>query len=790
MAGAAIPTSYLFASADSSPGQEEIHLETSADSSPAPGENHLEMAADSSPAPEENHLETEAPEGESRQESRDIVNENGERVMENETGRIAKQEQIGMEQYEPVAENENFILYFYEPRLSIAVKSKSGGKWMFSTLMDAEDDGHSNEFWNAQMKSGLNVTAIVGTAGDYPLDLISVPAEIRSAKIADGVEAKIRFPEYGLGLTVRISLDGNQLHVKIPKDSIIEEKEDHYFQTITLFPFMGYTHMDDQRGYMLVPDGNGALIDLDNKEGRFSSGFSQMVYGNDDGLSDRKNHARLWDRYEMVNEPYPVRAPVFGMAHLDDQFAYLGVIESGDRRAMIQSEPNGVFVNYNRTYARFLLRTVYQQPLDRRESKTVPVVENRGAETDLSVSYYLLTGEDAGYVGMAKAYRAYLLKNGQVKRQDAGYRCRVDFLGADRENFLFGTRAVTMTTVSDAEEKFDELRARGIHDLISVYKGWQKGGVYGLPISHYQADRHIGGTKALTEMIREQAQKGYRVYLYDEALSMNAEANPVTDHAVKKVNRRTLEVDTHQAVFDTFYYLMPEQSKNLLGSFTDEALREKVSSFALAGVTGKLFSYSREGEMYGRNDTAEQYEKMLQKLPENAELALEQPNEYLWKYAGVMLDMPVNSSAYQYIDAEIPFFSMVLKGILPMYSEYVNLQANKRDFFLRMAEAGVYPSFYLTAEDSSKLSDTNSNDLYSTEFETYGFIAAEFDKELRSLGEKINGACIADHEILGHGVRKVTYENGVIVYVNYSEESVTEDGVNLKAKSFELRKVR
>lgn len=36
---------------------------------------------------------------------------------------------------------------------------------------------------------------------------------------------------------------------------------------------MGNSYLDDKAGYMLVPDGNGALIYLDDKEGRFKSGF-------------------------------------------------------------------------------------------------------------------------------------------------------------------------------------------------------------------------------------------------------------------------------------------------------------------------------------------------------------------------------------------------------------------------------------------------------------------------------------------------------------------------------------
>ena len=121
-----------------------------------------------------------------------------------------------------------------------------------------------------------------------------------------------------------------------------------------------------------------------------------------------------------------------------------------------------------------------------------------------------------------------------------------------------------------------------------------------------------------------------------------------------------------------------------------------------------------------------------------------------------------------------------------MYSEYVNFEANKSEFFLQMVEAGVYPSFYLTAEDSSNLIYTNSADLYSTKYTTYKDTLISYDRELRALAEKTRGACIADHEILEEGVNKVTYDNGTVIYVNYNDRAVSADGVSLDPLSYKV----
>lgn len=140
-----------------------------------------------------------------------------------------------------------------------------------------------------------------------------------------------------------------------------------------------------------------------------------------------------------------------------------------------------------------------------------------------------------------------------------------------------------------------------------------------------------------------------------------------------------------------------------------------------------------------------------------------------------------------YVDEEVPFMSMVLKGVVPMYSDYVNFEANKQKFLLQMVESGVYPSFYLTAENSSKLIRTNSADLYSTEYTTYKDSIIDYDKQLRELNSVLGDANIVKHEILDNGVKAVTYSNGIKVYVNYSDSQQTAEGVTVEAMSYSYK---
>ena len=702
------------------------------------------------------------------------------------TGTVDPTEWVTRDDYEKVAESDTYNMYLYAPRLSIVLENKKTGEILESTLSDEKDDGQSNEIWRGFMKSGVVLSAIIGTNNTYQVDLLNDVNSIDVTKLDNGFSAKVFFKKYQFGFTVNVSLEKDQLLVEVPEESILEQKDGTYIGTISLFPMMGYSYLGEKEGYMLIPDGNGALVYLNDKEGRFQTGFSQMIYGEDAGFASQQVETYLWKKYDTVIDPNPVIAPVYGMIHTDDRLGYLAVVEEGDKRASIEVQPNGVMTSYNRCYAKFLLRDVYVQPLNQSNSGTVQKAEENRTKMDLKVRFILLSGEDADYSGMANAYRDYLLQNALVVPTDISYQSRVDFLGSEREKFLLGTTAVPMTTVEQMEEIFGELREEGVSSLLSVYKGWQSGGLYNLPITKYKADASIGGTGNLTILIKEAAEENYNIFLYNDTLQMNGSTNSTTFNAVKMVNKRTLKEESYKQVYRLFYYVLPAKAETTLEKFLKSYTAKGVSNLAVAGSSDHLFSYSSKGSYYTRLDTADVYEEMLSYASDNANLILEQPSAYLWKYTKAFLDMPLTSSQYMYVDEEIPFLTMVLKGIMPVYSEYVNFEANKTEYFLKMVESGAYPSFYITYENSSDLIYTNSSDLYSTQYSTYKDSIVEYDTKLRELASKTGDSNIIKHEKLDSGVTKVTYSNDVVVYVNYSKTAKTVDGISIDAMSYEV----
>lgn len=688
--------------------------------------------------------------------------------------------------HESLTASSRYTMYVNEDDLSLVIEDKETGAYMESSI--SYDDEKNNATWLGAMKSAVVITMINGSDDTKQADLVNDDVTKKITYTDTGFSADLYWNKYKFGMTLEVSLTDEGLIARIPDESIVENDENYYIGTISLYPYMGNSYLDDKEGYIFIPDGNGALVYLDDKEGRFASGYSSMIYGTDVGFDESVVESLLWDRYNMITDAEQVIAPVFGIAHTDDQMAYLAIVEDGAMRASIECCPNGVSVDYNRAYAKFIERKLYTQPTSNNStSGSLHLVESDRSHSDLQVRYIFLSGDDANYAGMANAYRQYLLDNGSLSIRDSEYNTRIDFLGTERESFLLGTKAVVMTTVDDIRGIYDDLAASDVTDILTVYKGWQKGGLYDIPITKYKADRKIGGTSDLTDLILDSKEKGIDIYLYDDALTINPDENNATFNVAKKVNKRRYEKETYMDVYETFNYLTPARSGYLLDKFIKNYTKKGVSNLAVSGICNNLFSYTYGGTTYTRYDCADSYAQTVAKIDENTNLVLEQPFAYLWNNTESFLDMPLYTSSYVLEDESVPFLSIVLKGVMPVYSEYVNFEANKQEFFLKMVETGTYPSFYITKEESSELIYTNSCDVYSSQYNVYKNEIVEYTKALKTLNEKVAGSFIKGHDICDNGVTVVTYDNGVKVYVNYSATEQTVDGVTIASMSYEVR---
>lgn len=720
-------------------------------------------------------------------------NEVGEVVDSTGVKTLSKQEALEQAIYEEsqeeilghkkIAQKGSYEMYVKEDTLSLLIRNKETGAIMESTVLD--NDGKSNASWQGFMQSGIAIELQESVNTQQPkLDLISSGAKINVKTSTDGFVADVTYPTQKISLQLQVTLnEDGSFTAKIPDDSIVEESENSKIGNIYVYPFLGYTYLGEREGYMLVPDGNGALIHLEDKEGRFSMAYSQKVYGSDVGIDTSYVLSLFWDHYQTVNDSENIMAPVYGMVHTDSKLGYLAIIESGAEAATIEAYPNGAYTNYNWITAKFMKHTVYTQPTSKSGGSVSKVMDK--IPYDIQIRYNFVAQEDADYAGLAKSYRNYLLNDAGLQKADDGFKLRLDFLGTERENWLLFKKTVTMTTVDQIRTIYEELREEGVTNILSLYKGWQKGGIYSLPVSKYKADSQIGGTSKLTSLIEDAKQWGIDLYLYEDGLRANPDTGNTTFNVIKKLDKRQYEEDTYKDVYETMKFLTPNRSKSLLLQLASNMRVKDVDQLALGGVGDTLFTWTYNGKTYMRGDTARIYEQMFEQLKEKTNLILDEPFACYWKYIEEITDMPVSDSDYIFTDESVPFLSIVLKGVMPMYADYTNFEADKQQFFLKLVETGIYPSFYITWEDPSDLLYTNSNDIYTSKYSVYKEEIKEYYAQLKEVNDQIAGATIEEHETKGNVV-VVTYSNGKKIYVNYGEKETQIEGVLVPALSYKV----
>ena len=696
---------------------------------------------------------------------------------------ITEDQAATIKEHKLITENDEYQLYLYEDTLSIIIRDKKTGAIMESTV--SEDDGKSNASWKNFMQSGIVLEVIDNVSTQLTRASLLDGAKVDVQLTDNGFTADVSYEKYGFTYQVKVALLDTGFSVEIPDESITETNDQYKIGNIYVYPFMGNTYLGDRDGYMLIPDGNGAIINLEDNAGKYTSGFSQRVYGENVGFNESHVLSLFWGEFQTVNDAEMIMAPVFGMVHTDSKMAYLGIIEEGEYDASIEAYPNGAYTNYNWITSKFRLRQVYVQPTSK-SGGSVPRVEEDRTHSNIKVRFAFTRDEDANYSGLAKSYRNYLLEKQELIKQEDDFKVRLDFLGSDIKKWFIFDVSVPMTTTKQVMTILEDLQEENVGDILAVYKGWQKGGINTLPITKYKADWKLGGTKKLTKLVKDAEEMGIDFYLYQDALRANPSTSNTTYNVVKRIDKRLFEEETYKDVFDKMVYLTPKKSaeniKKLLKTYTEKS----VNHIALSGVTNKLFSYTYSGSTYSRVDTANVYNELLNTMNESTDMILDEPFAYLWKYADALYNIPVGSSDYIFADEDVPFLSIVLKGVMPLYGDYTNFEADKNEYFLNLVETGIFPSFYLTYEDTSKLLYTNSSNIYSAKYSVYKNEIIEYYTKLKEVNKTVQGACIDKHERPQENVAVVTYDNGVKIYVNYNSYTVDIDGVTVDAMSYRV----
>lgn len=671
-------------------------------------------------------------------------------------------------------ENERFLLELDEATMGITLTDKESGA-VFGSVQKYEE---GNATWNGFCGSGISLEYYTGTSTvATTVSSKSEPLKTKVMYLDDGFDADLEFENSGFGLQLQVRLTQDGVSVCVPGESITEG-EANKLGAVWLYPMFGSTYLGETDGYMVIPEGAGALIDLKDNKGKYKTAYSKMVYGSNAGVSPFEAN-----RYSVpvVTEPERVTMPVFGMVYEEEGSGFLATLTDGAYNAELVAYPNGVLTPFNWAAAKFHIRDVYTRQTA--ADSGVPSVETKGDFRTLGIRYLVPEGK-ADYTVLANTYQDYLAETGTLVKQEDVFREKLDFLGADSKKWLLFHQTVPMTSVEQMDEILSDLAESSVTDVLPTYFGWQDGGVsLGYGSSDLTIDSHLGSTKELTALAEKLKERGSGLALAEELLLANSSRlyNTSTD-IVKGVNQVIIEKPTYQKLFQTMYYMTPYRALQLAGEFAKKYGDTPVDLVSLSGLTEELYSYYSNENTYTRAECAEQYKQVVDSLAD-MQIGMKAPNQYLWEDMAQYYDLSMTTSSYNFISREVPFLPIVLRGYVPYWASYANFEANQDEFFLKMLEYGAYPSFLVSGESPVELRNTNSSYIYTSEYSVLKEKMVDYYERIGEILSQVEGVGIAEHTILATDVVKVTYKNGVSLLINYADKDYAYQGVTVPALS-------
>ena len=667
------------------------------------------------------------------------------------------------------------VYTLYKPDKVAAMEDKDTLLSMYPSLAEQELYVLKSGTSENNKKSIASILEASGyTMEDYELDMQLVAG---AAENTDAV----------FNVTVEYSLEGKDLLVRVPYEKI-RYRAAFPITYVTLLPMFGAAGTDE-KGYMFIPEGGGALIAFNNGKLSQNSYYANM-YGWDYGS----------ERTEVVSETKNT-FPVFGM--IKDGASFLCMMEGAPSYGGVQADISLRYNSYNWICAKYNVLHSDRYNVSAKTARLVYMFEKELPQ-DTIVQRYRFLDTDS-YVDLAQAYGDYLRQRyPELTARTAGEELpvSVELVGAiDKKVVKFGlpvNAVIPTTTFQQAKDIIGDLQSSGVQNMSVRMTGWSNGGVDQKVLTRVKPIGSLGGAKGMQSLI--QSAKSGGVPLYFDGVTCFAYNSgllngfiPFRD-AARFTTREQIRIYPYSPIFyqqdeffEPFYLVRPAFAQRMANN-----LMEALDKADAHGVAFRDIGYLLSGD-YDQKDTTtrEQVKQMhvdtLRAAHEKGQaVMIKEGYDYAMPYADLITDMDLNGIEYSIIDQMVPFYQIAIHGAVEYTGMSINLSDDWQTELLRCAEYGAGLNFTFMAEDGKILQDTLHSDLYGAGYEAWRGNAAalinEYQQAMRGLGnQRITG-----HEALSEDVRVTEYENGARVYVNYGAQDYQAEGVTVPARSYQV----
>lgn len=591
-------------------------------------------------------------------------------------------------------------------------------------------------------------------------------------------------PVFNVNMVYR--LDKSDLVVDIPMNEI-EYKENYPLLTLNVLPFFGAAGTLEN-GYMVVPEGGGAIINFNNGKTAQNSYYSN-IYG--------------WDmaqgRTSLVHETRNYYG-VYGMAKNDNSF--ICMLEDGAAYASIGADISGRSNSYNYVNASYSILHREQCDVADKYNGEMFVYEQSIPKENIVERYRFI--DSGSYVDMANAYHNYLVeKLGEnfTKKDDIDVPVAVEIIGAvDKVGQVLGvpvSKPLELTTYKEAQEILETLRTNGVTNMSVKLSGWMNGGIKQSVLTDVNLIKELGRKKDLQNLISYATENEINIYF--DGVTNFAYNNKLFDgfelyrDGATLANKQKVELLEFDPVYygeqkwkDSYYLLKPKFITKMM-----ENLSLAAKNYGATGVSFRDIGYQLAADYSQKHLVSRQQAKIeqlnvLKTISDSGlKIMTNMGNDYTLGITNFITNMDLSGSKYTIIDKTIPFYQIAIHGYVNYAGEALNLATDYQEELLKSAEYGSLLYFTFMKEDTTKLQNTYYTQYFGAAFDAWQEkMISIYQRYKKELGGTFNQR-ITDHEILKSGITVTTYEDETKVYVNYNYEDYTiAGGSNLPARDY------
>ncbi len=713
-------------------------------------------------------------------------------------------EQLDLLGYELMLENNQLNLYFEKDSFSLILEDKTTGYMLssrpeFQGYSETREDNTANRnlmnsgLWiesirtNNISSSAIKVESIYTIAdasyqtnGSQDLENIDWTkpylletnsyqrnrVQVTTSNVnASSFITTINVTNYGFAFDINIILQSNGFSVRFDPSTVQETNDQYRLLGLQFFPYFGSAREDVYPGYVVIPDGVGALVRTNQ---RFDKTYQSDYFGSDLGYL-RTSIADL-------------SLPIYGMIHQVDRIGFYHEIVEGAEHATLLANFWGRNTRYHRITNRYNVRRIFRNIINR-AGDGQDVLPEEMVMQPYEGTYQLLKNDQASYVGIAQSYQANLEARQSIRSLEPTQTpMQVAMIIHEQEPTFFGTSRLTMTSMDDVQTIRDRLMEDGIEEQVLVLKGWSDDGLaYRQPYYFNLPDRQ--GLIDVMEDVNADGQHVYleQDYLVSSELSSRVQFNRdvARNYSKLKMSYRLNRLD-NQPINE--YYLYPSIAEQKLANDLDAIQDLGATGFAFPSLGNTLYSYY-DDDRFNRTETLNTVTSMAASLSANA---MQRPSAYMFPHLNHYLDMPITNSQLDLFTDLVPLVPYVLKGYIPTFTPYLNFNALGKERLLQMIDFAVNPSYLLTEKPSSELRYTYSNKYFTTAYEDFQDDIRDVYAYIASALDHILGAKVLNRSIIQTGVSRVDYDNGVTLYINYRSTPVTVDEITISALDYEV----